>query len=518
MGAGLIVQTRSGAVQGLRWPNGCLAWLGIPYADPPQRFRPALPVTPWAGIRDGGRFGAAATQVRSGPLEDFYDDPPAQDLDVVGSEDCLTLNIWAPALDGVKRPVYIWIHGGANHLESSRLPIYHGDALAMRGDIIVVSLNYRLGLFGFMDVEPILGADYRGAHTNGLRDQLLALHWIRDNIAGFGGDPDTMTLGGESAGGMNVSWLLASGRLRGLIHRAVIQSDVGGPAGLGGDGPRYRHAAETVREISLDVMRAAGIADAALLLQAQADDLCRATGQISYDAELFGLDGQFYPGLDGDMVPQELLAAVRGGAMDGIDLFTGYTNFEAGLWLLWNPDLDRADPAWVAERFGFMSAQTQADAVAAYARFYPDEHPGVQALHMVSDVGFTVPVTWFAEAAAARGNRVWCYRFDMQVNDKLRAMHAADLPFFFARHDSAAGQELIGPPGDPMRVQLEQDMAGALIGFIRDGTAPWPQFDRETGQTMAFGPETALIQHPLGARKAFWEQTLLARFTGRNHV
>ena len=449
-----------------------------------------------------------------------FDDTIGQTLGTpVGNEDCLTLNIWAPGQAGPPRPVYVWIHGGANHLEGSRLPIYHGDALAMRGDIVVASLNYRLGALGFLDVEPVLGADYRNAQVNGLKDQLLALDWIKANIAAFGGDADNITVGGESAGGMDVSWLLASGRLKGLVRRAVIMSNVTGPAGIGGDGPRWRHAPETVREISLDVMTRAGIADKVMLLDAPADALIRAAAAMDYQDELFGLDGQFYPGLDGDLWRVPPMQALAEGAMDGIDLMIGYTNYEAGLWLAWLPDLDKADPAWIAARFGFLSPRTQGEAVAAYAGFFPKETPGVQGMHMVSDVGFTLPTTWFAEAAEARGSKVWMYRVDHEVNDTFRAMHAVDLPFFFARPDSPAGEELIGPTtaeNAGIRAALCNQMAGGLIAFVRDGAPGWPAYDREDGQTRIFGGERDLAAHPLGSRKAFWEATLLARFTGRN--
>lgn len=527
----LVIETASGKVRGTTLADGCLAWLGIPYALPPLgplRFRPPVPVLPWTGVHAGDRFGAASVQTwraEMGPPVDFYDTPPEGPVDVVGEEDCLTLNLWAPARDGRKRPVYVWIHGGANHLEGSRLPIYHGDTLAMRGDVVVASLNYRLGALGFMDVEPILGPDYRGAQVNGLKDQLLALEWIRANIAAFGGDPDNITVGGESAGGMDVSWLLASGRMKGIIRRAVIMSNVIGPAGIGGDGPRWRHAPDTVREISMDVMTRAGIADAQTLLQAPADALIRAAAAIDYEGELFGLDGQFYPGLDGELWKVPPMQALAEGAMDGIDLMIGYTNYEAGLWLMWLPELDRAEPAWMAARFGFLSETTQAEAVAAYGRFFPQETPGVQGMHLVSDGGFTLPTTWFAEAAAARGSRVWMYRADYQVDDRLRAMHAADLPFFFARPDSRAGEELIGPTtpeNAALRAGLADRMAGALLSFVRDGApaAPglpdWPRYDRAGGQTMLFGPECQLAEHPLGPRKTFWEEALLARFTGRN--
>jgi len=528
-----FVQTRSGPLCGTQAENGCLAFLGIPYAEPPVgdlRFRPPRPVRPWTEPREATRFGAAAVQVympEMGPPVDFYDVPPEGPVTVVGDEDCLTLNVWTPALDGGLRPVYVWIHGGANHLESSRLPIYHGDALCRLGDIVVVSLNYRLGAFGFMDVEPILGPEYRGAFNNGLRDQFLALHWIRDNIAAFGGDPENITLGGESAGGMDVSWHLVSGRLRGMIRRAVVMSDVIGPAGIGGDGPAYRHDPQTVRAISLDVMTRAGIDTAVALTGLSGHDLCARIGAIPFGEELFGLDGQFYPGLDGETWAQEPLAAVSAGALDGIDLLIGYTNYEAGLWLSWNPELLERSPAWIAERFGFLSDKTQAAAVAAYAQFFPTEPPGVQAMHLVSDCGFTLPVTWFAERAAARGAKVWMYRFDLEVDETRKAMHAADLPFFFARPHEACSEELIGPASGPdavaLRDRLCAEMAGALIAFIRDGSPAvpclpdWPRFDPAGRATMIFDPvESHVTCKPLGARQDFWNETLGTTFVCRN--
>jgi len=255
------------------------------------------------------------------------------------------------------------------------------------------------------------------------------------------------------------------------------------------------------------------------LLHAPALDLVRRAASIDYEDELFGLDSQFYPGLDGDLWSVPPMQALAEGAMDGIDLMIGYTNYEAGVWLMALPDLDKADPAWTAARFGFLSAKTQAEAVAAYAEFFPHETNGVQGMHLVSDVGFALPTTWFAEAAAARGSKVWMYRLDYEVNATLRAMHAADLPFFFARPDSTAAAELIGPTtpqNAEIRSRLCSEMAGALISFVREGTPAWPEYNHAGGQTRIFGPESHLASHPLGVRRTFWDKTLLSRFTGRN--
>src|SRR5581483_6713053 len=169
----IVVQSICGEIAGIRnEDSGQSVFLGIPYAEPPVgslRFKPTRPKQPWTGMLDASRFGHASAQpfdVREGGVEDFIDDPNAVDGRCIGSEDCLTLNVWTPAVDGTRRPVLVWIHGGANYLESSRLPLYHGDRLVARGNVVFVSLNYRLGIFGFCDVSVLGGDGYRGSHSN----------------------------------------------------------------------------------------------------------------------------------------------------------------------------------------------------------------------------------------------------------------------------------------------------------------------------------------------------------------
>jgi para-nitrobenzyl esterase len=216
----VLVETRRGRVRGES--EGSLAiFRGIPYARPPvgpRRFAPPEPPEAWAGTRDATRFGPSAPQ--NGALIG-----PIMSLGIGRTdEDCLYLNVWTPAADGRQRPVLVWIHGGAFLLGSGSQMLYDGAALARRGDVVVVTINYRLGAFGFLRLRDRFGQRLPATGNEGLLDQVAALTWVRDEIAAFGGDPDQVTIFGESAGSMSCATLLGLPRARGLFHRAILQS------------------------------------------------------------------------------------------------------------------------------------------------------------------------------------------------------------------------------------------------------------------------------------------------------
>src|SRR2546430_3183207 len=205
------VETTTGAVQG-RVKDGILDFRGIPYAAPPVgdlRFRPPQPVQPWSGVLDATHFGPMAPQ-NQGAMERMFGAPP-RPMD----EDCLTLNVWTPACDDGKRPVMVWIHGGDFLYGTGATPWYDGRSFA-RDDVVLVTINYRLGAFGFLHVD--------GQGNNGILDQVSALEWVRDNIAAFGGDPGNVTAFGESAGAMSVGTLLGLPAAKGLFVKAIPES------------------------------------------------------------------------------------------------------------------------------------------------------------------------------------------------------------------------------------------------------------------------------------------------------
>jgi para-nitrobenzyl esterase len=215
-----VVETSHGKLRGIE-ERGVCVFRGIPYAQPPVgelRFRSPVPPQPWTGVRDASRFGPAAPQNAAllGPLLGLG----------VGqmSEDCLSLNIWTPKPDGGRRPVLVWIHGGAFILGAGSQTLYEGSVLARRGDVVVVTINYRLGALGFLHLKGLCGDALPASGNEGLLDQIAALEWVRDEIAAFGGDPTNVTIFGESAGAMSCATLLGAPRAQGLFHRAILQS------------------------------------------------------------------------------------------------------------------------------------------------------------------------------------------------------------------------------------------------------------------------------------------------------
>ena len=216
------VLTPSGRLSGTR-RRGRVVFRGIPYAQPPVgalRFRAPLPVKPWSGEREAVRFGPSAPQVGAeNPLvRRFVGSPAGQ------SEDCLYLNVWTPALDARRRPVLVFIHGGAFLMGSGASALYDGSRLAARGDAVVVTLNYRLGALGSLALRDVLPGGELVDSNLGLRDQTAALAWVRESIAAFGGDPENVTVFGESAGVMSIGALLGAPEARRLFRRAILQS------------------------------------------------------------------------------------------------------------------------------------------------------------------------------------------------------------------------------------------------------------------------------------------------------
>ena len=485
----MIVQTTSGAVRG-KERRGVATWRGIPYATAP-RFRPPGPVPPWTGVRDALEFGPFAMQVR---------DPRSAMMSGVTektqmAEDCLVLNIYAPvAPPATPRPVVVWIHGGAFIMGAGSQPLYDGTSFAANHDLVVVTINYRLGLLGLLFLGDLLGDEY-GEGNAALLDQIAALRWVRDNIAAFGGDPGAVTLMGESAGAVSVAHLLAAPGARGLYHRAILQS---GAVGL------IRRTREDATQIAKDVVAELGVA-ARDLLNVEVEKLVAAQQRLSLTHGL----GAFSPFVDGSTIPAPPLDLIREGSARGVPIIVGSNRDE---WMLFDTFIGHASTQLVAtqlrERLGAplmerLHASYRAARGSADARALVD---------VIGDMAFWVPAIQLAEAHAAHAP-VYMYRFDL-ATPMLGAAHALELPFVWNVVEGPFAQLVLGPDA-AAALPLAAAMHGAWASFIRTGkpeTVPaWTTYDLERRATTLFDRRVSIAEDPARELREMWHTILATR-------
>jgi para-nitrobenzyl esterase len=483
---------------------------------------PPAPASSWSAPRDATRYGPAAAQVfdpHEAPLGDFYDDDvPRAVPRWVGSEDCLTLNVWTRSTGSARRPVIVWIHGGANWLEGSRLSAYDGAPLAAFGDVVVCSMNYRLGIFGFVDVSILGGAKYAGAHSLGLLDQLAAIDWIASNAHAFGGDPDNITLVGESAGSMDISWLLTTGRLPAGVRRAMLMSGVAGVPGVATHpGGSFYSEAEGQRQAQ-DLFALLGIDSMSTLMSASTGALLdRLAAVIPQRDMLFYWDSLFYPRVDGQLLretPFEFFA--RGGCQE-IAMVIGWTTHESGLWTLWDDLLDKRGTQELADRLPALPPGVAAPLAKLYEGAMPRlERTGMQ---LLTEAMFVMPSLQLAEAHTRMGGRCWLYEFGWEVDDpRLRATHAADVGFWLGTYRSGGVQALIGAPRDQADAQAREGFAQSLMnvvfrfadtgepGAVTSGAAAvaWPTYELATRPVMRLHLRPRLVCDPYVFRREWW--------------
>ena len=440
-----------------------MSFKGVPYASPPVgplRWRPPRPALPWTGERDAAAFGPICPQPQR---------PELAESAAAQSEDCLTLNVWAPSRVERPAPVMVWLHGGGNRGGASSGRYFDGTSFGRDG-VVLVSLNYRLGPLGFFAHPALTGeaASDQPLANYGLMDQIAALRWVRRNIRAFGGDPDNVTVFGESAGGVDVLALLTAPAARGLFAKAIVES-----GGLFEKPESLREAQADGAKIATALGLPGAAATSAQLRALPADALVR--------QEIYG-DG---PIIDGRLLREDVRAAFSCGDLPPVPLIIGYNSNEASLM--------GDDPGRPA---GLLSEFTAAELASARLAYPEATDDAALARALFRDIHFAFPAWWIG-GRAARGAPAYVYRFGyirMRQRGRMTgANHGAEIPYVFDSWSQSPG-------GGIFMTDSERAEAGMVhacwVAFARTGApacppAPaWPSFQAQTPQLMGFGDDT----------------------------
>lgn len=488
-----VVQTSHGPVFGRR-ELGLSVFKGIRYGAPPverARFQPPKAPEPWSRPEPAIAFAASAIQFGR-----EWGERPGRGAGwsrLSTSEDCLFLNLWTPALDGRRRPVMVWLHGGGFANGSGSAPKSDGGNLALRGDVVVVSLTHRLNAFGYLHLGDIFGDDFATSGVAGMLDIALALTWVRDNIAAFGGDPSSVTLFGSSGGGWKICLLMTMPSARGLFHRAIVQS-----------GPllRARTRAEGT-EAAGGLLTRLGVSTPADLVRLPASAISQAAAGLTGDPMKL-----FSPVVDGEVIPHHPFDPDGPPLARDIPLIVGTNKDEHTLFLVNHPDFGAIPPV-ETEIYARKLAGDRGPALAAALR---RAFPHYSESHIYAALGTCCGI-WgdslrLAELKARQGGApVYMYllAWETPVGDgRLRSPHAMDGALVFDNVDRAAALTGSGPEAHALAAQ----MSGAWAAFARHGdpntgaSPHWPPYDLDRRATLRFDLESRVVEDPLSEARA----------------
>ncbi|MEO7555084.1 MAG: carboxylesterase/lipase family protein [Acidimicrobiales bacterium] len=489
-----IAVTAAGKVEGLD-KDGLVQFRGIRYATA-ARFGPPEPAELNAGVLDATAFGPIAPQNHS-PLETMLG---AQQMD--SGEDCLYLNVFTPAPDDDARPVLVWIHGGGFTAGTGSISWYDGSRLVAAGDVVVVTINYRLGALGFLAVDGIPGSGCAG-----LGDQIAALRWVRDNIAAFGGDPARVTVFGESAGAMSIGSLLAAPAAAGLFTNAILQSGTG----------EFVHTAESAAEITAAMIDALGSRDSGVLLDASVDQILAAQQTVDNRRQLSTNQFlPFMPVVDGVVLDRRPIDAVRAGAAAGIRVLAGTTSDEWNLFHVMERASGEFDEAKLNRRLDAVLGDRASDLVALYRADRPDATVDDLWCAIATDWVFRMPAVRLLEAQSTHQPDTWAYEMTLRstaLGGQLGACHALDVPFVFDNLDRPGVDLLLGGIDDAA-VALGSTMSRAWLAMANTGSPQhaalptWRQYSSADRAVMALGREVTLMDDPRAAEREAWTELL----------
>jgi para-nitrobenzyl esterase len=518
-----VVKTSLGSVRGLA-QNGVLSFLGVPYGAATggaSRFLPPRPATPWSGVRDAKSYGDSCPQVPLG-ASPFVRKTPAQapappsamQMQLATlftrpkpepqlSENCLVLNVWTAAADSAKRPVMVWLHGGGFAVGSGSAPAYDGARLAARGDVVVVTINHRLNVFGYLYLGDLAGESFSQSGNAGMLDVVEALRWVRDNIAAFGGDPGNVTIFGESGGAGKVSVVCAMPAAKGLFHKAIMQS---GPCLQIADKARGTAIArQLLKDLnlspsqigelqSMDAMKLSAAADAA-----EVKVVPRVLG--------FGPTG-LIPLVDGSVIHHHPFDAVAAPESADVPFLIGSTKDEAVLFVGPFPQWGQFSEVEVIDFLRPMAGPRAEEALRLYKKLRPADSPSYLLADAVTDY-------WMRQAANRVGElkvqqkraAAYVYVLDWEINHELRSPHGTDVSLVF---DNPNASPAIGNAKDAQK--LADQMSAAWVAFAHSGNPnnpklpQWPVYSLQSRANMAFDASSRVINDYGREAREFWEK------------
>jgi len=502
---GPIVETSYGKIQG-QVKEDIVIFKGIPYAIPPvdaRRWLPPEPIKYWTGIRKADTFGAICPQLQE-PSSVFMSRGPSPKMD----EDCLYLNITSPGLDKKKRPVMVWIHGGAYTTGAGSLPIYNPRKLAKRGNVVVVTFNYRLNLFGFLNLSEITEGRIPATGNEGILDQVAALQWVKQNIEVFGGDPDNVTIFGESAGGMSVGTLLGMPQAAGLFRKAIIQSGAA-------HGTNSLKRAVLVAENLVDILGIRAF-DAEGLRKLSFEELLSGLKELTVRMRepKSGVEGLFLqPTVDNEVLTRFPLEEIKSGSARDIPLLIGTNLDEWKLMAAMDPQVAKMDQDGLIRRFEHLRTYTDIEDLVEVYRVSRAEKgrsitPGDIFMAIQGDWSFRIPAIRLTEIQNSPGPAAYAYLFTWTsplMGGKLGSCHALDLPFVFGGlEENFSG---VGPSAEALVANIQSSwLSFARNGDLAEGRLhPWPAYG-DKRETMILGNKCILEQAPYDQERRAWDK------------
>jgi para-nitrobenzyl esterase len=496
-----VVETASGRISGTT-SGGVHVFKGIPYGastSGANRFMPPKPPTPWSGVREATAYAGRSPQAAANPqrpeLATVWG--PVDTLPV--DEDCLTLHAWTPGLDNAKRPVMVWLHGGAFSWGSANSPRYDSTNLARRNDVVVFAINHRLNIFGHLDLSAFGGERFAQSGNAGLLDLVLALEWVRDHAERFGGDPNNVTIFGQSGGGGKVSALLAMPKAKRLFHKAIVQS---GASVRFAEKERTTQVAEAVlKHLGLgrgDVDKLQALPLAALSAAVTPANTAMPRPKLPLlDRYNFG------PVIDGSLLPAHPFDPSAPDVSDDVPVIVGDTTEETAIYYapdeaVWTGALTEAE---LTKRVTAIAG----DKAGKLLAYYNKGTPADRLITATSASNFGVRSIMLAERKAARGKApVWAYDFAWQTpayGGRLKACHSVEVPFVF---DTL---HVIGEAHHKPGAQALADrMSRTWASFARTGKADWPMYTTAKRTTMVFDDQCRTVDDPDGAVRPIWAE------------